>query len=131
MKFSKTNSLVLIGVLLIIAAVAVSISIADRRMEKATTVGETSQVIPQRDSPRRIFPAPLEHADVVKMTPKDWAKRFRESPSEVSAEYEEEIVSLAEELEEILKQNPDPNGEDALIFGEAMLTLLEEGRTTE
>lgn len=121
----------LIGVLLIIAAVAFSISTANRRMGKVTAVGETSQVITRRDSPRRISRAPLKSADIINMTAMDWTNRFRESPSEVSAEYEQEIVSLAEELEGILKQNPDPNGVEALIFSEAILTLFEEGHRLE
>ncbi len=124
----------LLGVAIVIAAVALVFLKADRPTEEAAevaAVGETSRTVPQRETPRRSSRATLQPADVVKMTPEDWSERFRKYPSEVSAEYEQEILSLAEELAEILRQNPDPNGVEASVFTDAILTLLAEGRRPE
>lgn len=123
--------LLLLGAWFIIAATFFVFLTDDQWMEADIVVDETSQLVPRRETPRRLSRTPLQPTDVVKMSPKDWTNRFRQFPSEVSAEYEEEIVSLAEELSEILKENPDPNGMEALVFSEAILELHAEGRTSE
>lgn len=133
MKISKTNFLMLSGVLIVIAAVVLAFSMAGRQSEEDAAAVENTQPVPQRGTQRRVSsPSPaLSAADVVRMTPQDWADRFQKSRSEVSAEYEEEILTLAKELAEILSQDPNPNGVEAMVFADAILTLLAEGRRPE
>ncbi|MES2980865.1 MAG: hypothetical protein V4727_01015 [Verrucomicrobiota bacterium] len=132
MNSSKKNpSSLLLGAWIVIAAAIFAFFTVDQRKEEDTAVDKTTKLVPDRETPRRLSRTSLQPTDVVKMSPQDWTNRFQRFPSEVSAEYEEEIVSLAEELSEILRENPDPNGMEALVFSEAILTLHAEGRSPD
>ncbi len=132
----KKNPLWTIGLLLLIAAATVAFWTADKVDNQSEADRKTVNTVRERQAskmPLQPSREPRERArllpsDVVKMTPKDWTVRFDEFPSEVSAEYKQEIVLLAGELEQLLKDNPDPNGIEAQVFGDAILTLLAEGR---
>lgn len=131
MKFLKVNPLILAGLLIVIAAVIMSFLLVERRVKGNAVSTRDSQSVLRHEPQRRVSPAALQPADVAKMTVQDWADRFQKSPSEVSAEYEQEILLLANELAELLKKDPNPNGIEAMVFCDAILTLLSEGRHSE
>lgn len=126
MNVAHKNSLVF-GVLLVGAVAAFSLSREDFSSEKGMGAGEVTHAHPTREMPRRVAAASLQSADVLRMTAEDWSDRFQKSPMETSAEYQQEIIALAGELEGILDRNPDPNGIEAMVFSDAILALLAGG----
>lgn len=124
-------SLLLLSAFMMISATILACFTFAQRPVKQTAEDEKSRLVFQRETRHHSSRTVLNSADVVKMTPQDWSNRFSQFPSEVSAEYAEEIVALSEELSMILLENPDTNSMEARAFCEAILTLLTEGRPQE
>ena len=64
-------------------------------------------------------------AEVIRMGPEEWRARFEMEAGGRDPGTAEDIASLSGGLQELLEQGADPRGEDARIYAEAILALLD------
>lgn len=67
----------------------------------------------------------VESEEVIRMVPDDWKLRFAKSPSAVNRSTQADILRLSGDLQEMLAAGNDPKGEDAIVYADAIRTLLE------
>ncbi|GAA5483391.1 hypothetical protein Hsar01_02622 [Haloferula sargassicola] len=119
--------------LFVIRATAVALVVAALALWKTGRPGEpsgspTPGVIPPARQ-RAEGPGtrgPLSHEVVTRMGGDDWQARFTRDDGGVSAENREAIVELAGELQWALSHGAEPDGPDAQVYVETILTLAND-----
>ena len=112
------------GALIVCLALTVIIRQAGRNTESLPEE-EASDTVAEVEGTRwRIRHAELKPADISVMGHDEWREYFKEGGAGISEEYQQEILSLSQELAELRKV--DPNGIEATVYIEAISALAAE-----
>src|SRR6478672_8664711 len=84
---------------------------------------ETSMLPRPTKTTRPVGLTSVTQAEALRMGPADWIQHFRKDRLS-SSQTRKAVARLSEELQQMLAQGADPQGEDAKVYTDAMLSLL-------
>lgn len=98
----------------------------------ASSVTEMASKHRQHEGSRASVRSQVEptEGEVILMTPADWETVFKNRYLDLDEEFKEEIVMLAGELEEMIRNGAKPDEEEPRVFAQTILVLLHEKQET-